>query len=142
MSASEGPAVATAQRPLEGGCWCRRVRYRVSGPPVLSLLCFCRDCLATSGTDGYAGMMVREDDFEKLSGETATHTRTSASGRNVERHFCSACGSNLWGATQLGLVSVAAGSLDDPNAFEPTKAVFVSQAPAWARIPDGIEREE
>jgi hypothetical protein len=121
---------------------CRAIRYRVTGPPVLSLLCYCRDCLSTSGTDGYAGMMVNESDFEQLSGETATHTRSAESGRVVERHFCPTCGSNLWGATQLGLVSVAAGTLDDPNVFQPTRAAFLSHAPAWARVPDGIEREE
>ena len=126
---------------LEGGCFCGQVRYRVVGPPVLSLHCYCGDCLSVSGTDGYAGMMVAEDHFVHVSGETTPHTRGSKSGRTIERHFCPTCGSNLWGATQLGLVSVAAGTLDDPDAFEPTKAVFVSQAPRWARIPNGVERE-
>lgn len=128
-------------RSLEGGCLCRDVRYRVTAPPVLSLLCYCRDCLATSGTDGYAGMMVEEAYFEQLCGETTSHSRGAKSGRTVIRHFCSTCGSNLWGQTELGLVSVAAGTLDDPDAFEPTKAVFVADAPSWASIPDGLERD-
>jgi hypothetical protein len=34
------------------------------------------------------------------------------------------------------LVSVAAGSLDDPTLFKPSQAVFTEQAPPWARIPD------
>jgi hypothetical protein len=117
------------------------VRYRVTGEPVLSLLCYCRDCLRTAGTDGYAGMMVPQENFECFAGSTATHVRQASSGREVERNFCPRCGSNLWGATQLGLVSVAAGTLDDPDAFQPSKVVFASQAPSWARIPVGIERE-
>ena len=129
------------ERSLEGGCLCETVRYRVTGAPVLSVLCYCRDCLSVAGTDGYAGMMVRETDFEHVSGPTTTHTRQSKSGREVERHFCPKCGSNLWGVTQLGLISVAAGTLDNPNLFKPTKAVFVSDAPEWASVPDGLERE-
>lgn len=125
----------------EGGCLCGQVRYRVLGAPVLSLHCYCRDCLSVAGTDGYAGMMVEQGEFEHVSGETAVHTRGSASGREVARHFCPSCGSNLWGVTELGLVSVAAGTLDDPSAFVPTKAVFTSQAPRWARFPEGVERE-
>jgi hypothetical protein len=46
-----------------GGCFCRTIRYAVSGEPVLQLHCFCADCLAIVGTDGYAGYMVNEDDF-------------------------------------------------------------------------------
>jgi hypothetical protein len=78
-----------------GGCFCGSVRYRVGGKPVLSLICFCRDCVATSGSDGY---------------------------------------------TELGLVSIATGSLDEPDVFKPTKAVFVADALSWARIPEGLER--
>jgi len=127
-------------RALDGGCFCGAVRYRTTGSPVLSLLCFCTDCLAIAGTDGYAGMMVRAADFEHLSGETVVHAKVARSGRSVHRHFCPKCGSNLWGQTELGLISVAAGTLDDPNAFKPTKAVFVADAPDWARIPEGLDR--
>jgi hypothetical protein len=127
---------------LLGGCLCGSVRYRVTSAPVLSLLCFCKDCRATAGTDGYAGMMIPDTAFEQLSGATTTHTRGSRSGRSVVRHFCTTCGSNLWGETELGLVSVAAGTLDDPDVFVPTRAVFLADAPSWARIPEGIERED
>ena len=126
----------------EGGCFCGSVRYRVSGQPVLSLICFCRDCLAISGSGGYAGMMVNDDDFTHISGKTTVHIKVSKSGRSVQRHFCPNCGSNLWGQTELGLISVAAGSLDEPNDFRPTKAVFVADAPTWARIPEGLEHDD
>ncbi len=127
--------------PICGGCLCGAVRYRVTGTPVLSLFCFCRDCLAAGGADGYPGMMVRTEAFEHTGGSTTTHRRSAASGRSVTRHFCPQCGSNLWGVTELGLVSVAAGTLDDPDVFVPTKAVFTEDAPGWARIPAHLERD-
>ncbi|KLN61878.1 hypothetical protein WH96_06275 [Kiloniella spongiae] len=125
---------------IEGGCFCKEIRYKITGPAVLQLLCFCQDCLAISGTDGYAGYMVKETDFQLTSGTPTVHTKTSKENRKVHRHFCGTCGSNLWGQTEFGLISVAAGSLDAPNLFKPTKKVFTSQAPIWARIPDHLEK--
>lgn len=127
--------------PTTGRCFCGDVTYEIRGEPVLSLLCFCSDCLAISGTDGYAGLMVQEADFNQLSGKTSVHSKLGKSGRTVHRHFCPTCGSNLWGHTELGLISVAAGSLDNPALFMPTRAVFTNDAPAWARIPAGLPRE-
>ncbi len=124
---------------VSGGCLCGAVRYRINGDPVLQLLCFCRDCLVRGGTDGYAGYMVNTTDFEQTSGETAHYTTVAESGRSVDRHFCAKCGSNLWGLTQLGLTSVAAGSLDDPTIFTPSQAAFTEQAPPWARIPETLQ---
>ena len=122
-----------------GGCFCGAVRYEITADAVIQLLCFCKDCLSIMGTDGYAGYMVKEADFRLVSGEPTSHTKTSKEGRQVHRHFCGVCGSNLWGVTEFGLVSIAAGSLDDPSLFTPTKKVFAADAPHWARIPDDLE---
>ena len=124
---------------IEGGCFCGEVRYQISGEPVFQLFCYCKDCLAITGTDGYAGYMVNESEFEIIQGEPATHDKVSTQGRTVKRHFCGNCGSNLWGKTQFGLISVAAGSLDDHSLFKPTKKVFTRDAPHWARVPDELE---
>lgn len=122
-----------------GGCFCGQVRYEVTGAAVLQLLCFCKDCQSITGTDGYAGYMVKEADFRLVSGQPQVHSTTSKEGRQVHRHFCGACGSNLYGITEFGLISIAAGSLDNPGLFKPTKKVFASDAPHWARIPDHLE---
>lgn len=126
---------------LDGGCTCGKIRYQVNDEPVLSLLCFCSDCLSSFGCDGYPGMMVKNEHFAPVSGKPSTYSRNSAAGRTVVRHFCADCGTNVWGQTELGLVSIVAGTLDQPDYFTPTKAVFTSQAPSWARIPDHLEHE-
>ena len=120
---------------MTGGCFCGEIRYEISGPPQIQLVCFCRDCLATTGTDGYSGVMVNEQDFRITAGKPAAHVRTSKSGRTVKRRFCATCGTNLWGETEIGLISVAAGTLDDPDAFAPSRVAFAEDAPAWARVP-------
>ncbi len=124
---------------LEGGCFCGQIRYRVTGEPVMQLLCFCDDCLSTAGTDGYAGYMVKSEEFELLQGDPRTFEKTSKEGRPVIKHFCGNCGSNLWGVTSFGLTSITAGTLDDPNNFHPAKKVFTKNAPHWARIPDYLD---
>ena len=123
-----------------GGCFCGCVRYEIAGEPAMQVLCFCRDCLKTSGTAGYAGYMVNTSDFRVVSGEPKVHERTSKEGRTVKRHFCSECGSNLFGVTEFGLSSVAAGTLDNPEVFHPTAKCFVDDAPHWARVPAELEK--
>ena len=120
---------------ITGGCVCGAVRYRVDAEPQLNVLCFCRDCLSSFGCDGYPGMMVANQNFTVVQGETACYSRSANSGRQVTRHFCATCGTNVWGETELDMVSVVAGTLDDPSIFVPEKAVFTEQAPSWARIP-------
>ena len=122
-----------------GGCFCGSIRYEITGPPRLQLLCFCTDCLRTTGTSGYAGYMVADEDFRVVSGTPAVHAKTSVEGRTARRHFCPECGSNLFGATELGLTSVAAGTLDDPALFRPTAKVFAHDAPVWGRVPTELE---
>ena len=123
-----------------GGCFCGSIRYEITGDPVLQVLCFCKDCLKTAGTAGYGGYMVSEGDFRVISGTPTLHKKISKEGRTVQRHFCPECGSNLFGVTEFGLVSIAAGTLDNPELFQPTKTVFVADAPHWARVPEGIEQ--
>jgi hypothetical protein len=118
-----------------GGCFCGAIRYEVSGKAELQLFCFCADCRKLGGTDGYAGYMVPNENFRPTKGEPKQYRKVSSEGRTVIRHFCAECGSQVWGVTELGLTSVAAGTLDDPNLFQPTVNVFEEQAPSWARIP-------
>ena len=122
-----------------GGCFCGHVRYEITGEPALQVLCFCTDCMKTSGTAGYAGYMVNASDFNVVSGEPKVHVKVSKEGRKVARNFCPECGSNLFGVTEFGLVSVAAGTLDNPELFQPSGKVFTHDAPHWARVPSGLK---
>ena len=124
---------------IHGGCFCGDIRYVITEPAKLQLFCFCADCRQRSGTDGYAGYMVSNETFAVSQGEPSVFRKTSSSGRTVEQNFCGRCGTNLWGQTELGMVSVSAGTLDDPELFQPTKKVFLDQAPSWARVPGELE---
>ncbi len=123
----------------QGGCFCGAIRYQITGDAELQLFCFCQDCQKITGTDGYAGYMVKSPDFSVTQGSPKVHEKTSIEGRKVQRHFCGECGSNLWGVTEFGLTSVSAGTLDDTSAFQPSHKVFVHDSPVWGRVPDDLE---
>lgn len=124
---------------LEGGCCCGAVRYRVGAEPVVQLLCYCKDCLAITGSDGCACYIVKDTDFEITSGQPNRFDTQSKADRVLNRYFCGECGTNVYGQTELGLVSVAAGTLDDASVFEPTRTVHAQDAPHWARIPEHLK---
>jgi len=83
--------------------------------------------------------MVNNDDFECTKGSPTVFKKVSKEGRTVKQNFCGKCGSTLWGETEFGLISVGAGTLDNPDVFTPTKKVYVEGSPHWARIPESLE---
>ena len=126
-----------------GGCYCGSIRYLINGEPVIHLYCFCEDCHSITGTDGYhSGYMVKECDFQLVSGTPTTHEELSEEGRIIKRHYCRKCGCELWAQTDLGLLSVSASTLDDSTACHSTKKVFVHDAPDWARVPAESVRQQ
>ncbi len=60
------------------------------------------------------------------------------------RHYCPACGSLLFGTPEVApeIVTIYTGSLDDPDRFTPTAAIYVRSRPAWARLAGGLVEYE
>ena len=124
---------------IQGGCLCGAVRYSIVREPVFQLYCYCTDCRRVSGTDGYAAYVVQRSDLTLDQGEPTSFSVTAKSGRTNTRNFCGKCGSRLWADLELGLASVAGGSLDDPEVFQPTMVHCENDAPSWGRVPQKLE---
>ncbi len=126
---------------ITGGCLCGAVRYECTAAPIMQANCYCRDCQKAGGGAGANAVLVPKDAFKVTKGELKYYESTADSGNKVRRGFCANCGSGI-NAMQAGasMVTIKAGSLDDPNLFQPTAAIFVSSAPRWAHIPDNIPR--
>jgi hypothetical protein len=60
-----------ADGPHEGGCFCGRVRYRVSGEPLRSAICHCVSCRRTSGALTVAWVSFPYRRFSFVEGEPA-----------------------------------------------------------------------
>lgn len=112
-----------------GGCLCGAVRYRVSGAPQSTSLCHCNSCRRSTGGPSLAWAIFPEKDVEITDGELAVHS----SSPGVERGFCARCGTSLTyrRADRPGLFDVTTASLDDPEAFPPTKEIWVEERLNW-----------
>lgn len=120
---------------LTGGCLCGRVRYAVAGSPLFSVVCYCRDCQRASGAVGVPVLGVDRSAFS-VSGAPKSYAKPGGSGNAAIRHFCPDCGSLLFGTPAVApdLVTVYAGSLDQPARFTPDHVIFTRDQPAWAKL--------
>jgi hypothetical protein len=75
-------------------------------------------------------IFIRSEQFELRHGSPKTYN----SSIGVTRTFCGMCGTTLtWvGDKQPGRMDVTIGSLDDPNQFPPTRAVYRKHKLDWA----------
>ena len=121
-----------------GSCLCGQVRFRVKGQPVVSRLCWCRDCQHIAG-NGTANAIFPTEAIE-IDGQTAEYTSTADSGNQVRRRFCAKCGSHLFADNtgRLGLTVVRLGTLDEPSSITPEANIWVSSAPRWACLSSAI----
>ena len=113
-----------------GGCACGAVRYRASQPPRVSTVCHCVDCRRACGAQSVAWVTVPAAGFSFVQGEPGRFRSSSA----AERTFCGRCGTSLTYVSdeRAHEVDITTASLDDPEAFPPTKQVFREQKLSWA----------
>jgi hypothetical protein len=122
---------------FSGACLCGAVRYESSSKPVVAGQCYCEDCRRSSGTAHSSVLGVPEEAF-RITGETRAFSKEADSGNTVTRNFCPNCGSFMH-ATNTGfpgMIFLKAGTLDDPEIFNPQMVVYASRAPSWDK-PDG-----
>ncbi len=122
--------MAITQERTTGGCRCGQIRYEVSGEPDEVLVCHCPDCRRSVGAQSVAWIFLDQTNFRITKGLPAIHR----SSPGVERAFCGQCGTTLsWvGEKQPGRIDVTLGSLDDPERFVPTRAVYKKHRLPWA----------
>ena len=123
---------------IEGGCYCKQVRYESTGEIGLRGQCFCRECQYIAGGDSVLIAGVPEDSFRFTRGEVKRFTRTDIE-NPVTREFCPNCGTHVTTRAMPGMVMIKIGTFDDPKVFEgPQMAIFLCDKQAYHRVPDGI----
>jgi len=107
---------------IEGGCFCKRIRYAIDDGVYLSANCHCTMCRRVHAAPYVTWLVVPVDRF-RYTGELPATLASSADGT---RYFCRACGTHLAcvNASHPEIVDVTVGSLDAPEAFVPTLEVF------------------
>lgn len=117
----------------EGGCLCGSIRYAVNGEMMGSAACHCRDCQYICGGAASYVFLVAARSLEITQGETSKYRSSADSGAIRVRHFCPTCGTPLFAENSAfpEVVSVKAGTLDDPTLYKPAAHFWTSSAPPW-----------
>jgi hypothetical protein len=122
--------------PIEGGCLCGAVRYRIDAAPRNSDFCHCRMCRRAAGAPVVARLTVPNADFAWTRGNPAVY-RSSA---ETERLFCPACGTQLALRDEPDHLDVTLVSLDDPEAVRPSYHIWTASRIAWFDTADDLPR--
>lgn len=115
-----------------GGCSCGAIRYVVAGPPEQVLVCHCPDCRRAVGAQSVAWLLLSKSQFKILQGTPAPYP----SSKGVTRTFCGSCGTTIgWEREDHpDRIDVTVGSLDEPETFPPTRAVYRKHRLSWASL--------
>jgi hypothetical protein len=123
--------------PIEGGCACGQVRYRLTAAPLTIYTCHCTDCQTLSTSAFTLTMPVRPATLE-IDGELKTWIRVPPSGNQLPQHVCVECGVRIYSEPAGGRTwSLRCGSLDDTSWIEPVAAIWMRSAQPWVRMPEG-----
>jgi hypothetical protein len=124
--------------PVDGGCLCGAVRYRIPHPFIGVIAhCHCTICRRASGAPVVTWLTVRKDDFVLTRG-TCRIRRSSDHG---ERGFCADCGSQItFFTTRLpDEIDVTLGTLDTPELFPAELHIWVDTRLPWLHLDEHLE---
>ncbi|HEY3174966.1 MAG TPA: GFA family protein [Candidatus Polarisedimenticolia bacterium] len=123
---------------IEGGCFCRAVRYRIEGAPRRVTHCHCLHCRRTSGAPFLTWAEFEAGAFTFVAGAPARFESRPL----VTRRFCSSCGTQLTyqHAESPATIDVTACSLDGPEEVAPADHVWSDRMLPWIRLADGLPR--
>ena len=140
-AAAAESAVATAPAyPLEGGCTCRYVRYRMTSAPLFVHCCHCRWCQRETGTAFALNAMIESDRVELVGAEPELVDTPSQSGKGQQIARCPRCRVAVWSHYAGAGPSVKfmrVGTLDQPDHLPPDIHIYTDSKQPWVLLPPG-----
>jgi hypothetical protein len=116
----------------QGGCRCGKVRFEVSGEPLLTIACHCTGCQHMTASAFSLSEGHSSDAFRLTAGEPAIGGIHGPS-----RHYhCGYCKSWLYTEPEgvADFVNVRSTMFDQPRTEPPFVEVYVGEALPWAVI--------
>jgi hypothetical protein len=127
--------------PIEGGCDCRSVRYRMQSAPLFVHCCHCRWCQRESGASFALNALIEAERLTNLAGPVELVQTPSNSGQGQVIARCPNCRLALWshfaGAGPV-LSFVRVGTLDNPDALAPDIHIFTESKQPWVLLPTDV----
>ncbi len=124
--------------PLDGGCDCRRVRYRMHTPPLVVHCCHCRWCQRESGASFALNALIETDRVQRLGEPPEIVDTPSASGLGQRIARCPHCRIALWShyaGSGPALAFVRVGTLDEPDHLPPDIHIYTASKQPWVLLP-------
>ena len=122
--------------PLEGGCSCGAVRYRLASDPLFTHCCHCLNCQRQTGSAFVINLLIETANVEVLAGrpEPTEAPREDGSVQTILR--CPTCQVAVYSHYGLRTVAfVRAGTLDDPSLVSPDVHIFTRSKVPWLTLP-------
>jgi hypothetical protein len=133
--------MTTASFPIEGGCDCRAIRYRMETEPLFVHCCHCRWCQRETGASFALNAMIETARVTLLAGTPELVDTPSASGKGQKIARCPTCRIAVWSlyaGAGTAVAFVRVGTLDDPDALPPDVHIFISTKQPWVVLPPGV----
>ncbi|MGH7086133.1 MAG: GFA family protein, partial [Acetobacteraceae bacterium] len=123
--------------PLEGGCDCRLIRYRMETNPLFVHCCHCRWCQRETGAAFALNAMIEAERVTLLQGEPIIVDTPSESGKGQRIARCPDCHVALWsnyGGLGDRVRFVRVGTLDQPDHLPPDIHIFTASKQPWVTL--------
>ncbi|MBW7835132.1 MAG: GFA family protein [Sphingomonadales bacterium] len=124
--------------PLEGGCDCGRVRYRLESPPMFVHCCHCRWCQRETGASFALNALIEADRVTLLREPPELIDTPSESGDGQMIARCPVCRIAVWSHYRSAgpfISFIRVGSLDDPDRLPPNIHIFTASKQPWVALP-------
>jgi hypothetical protein len=127
--------------PIEGGCDCKQVRYRMESAPLFVHCCHCRWCQRESGASFALNAMIEADRVTELIEQPQLVDTPSNSGHGQRIARCAKCSVAVWshyGGAGPVIKFVRVGTLDDPDVLPPDIHIFTASKQPWLTLPSNV----
>lgn len=130
-----------AKFPIEGGCTCKAVRFRMLTKPLFVHCCHCTWCQRETGSAFVLNAMIETDRVKLLRGTPEVVKTPSNSGKGQKIVRCPTCRVAVWShyaGAGLKVAFVRVGTLDEPNLCPPDVHIFTSTKQKWVQLSDDV----
>jgi hypothetical protein len=130
---------------FDASCLCGSIQLTYSGQLGPANYCHCEDCRRANGSAFNIGVRVdRKGLALKATTELRSYRFLSSSGREIERCFCSTCGSPIYTLhpEKPEYAWVKAGIINQPEIVKPAYENWIKDKVKWAVIDVAESNEE
>jgi len=123
--------------PIEGGCSCGAVRYRLTSDPLFTHCCHCLNCQRQTGSAFVVNLLIETGRVELLTGEPQPVDVPRDDGSTQTIFRCPTCQVAVYSQYgHPGVRYVRGGTLDEPSRFAPDVHIFARSKVHWVALPD------